>query len=179
MKVCNVCNIQKSESEFYKGHAKCKACYILKVKAHREEKADYYREYDNNRANLPHRVAAREAYAQTEAGRIAGKKAKEKWINENVIKRSANIIIRKVTPGMKRYRLTAIKPLEDRPTIWHFDCDCGGKIILPRNKFLQKDGQARSCGCIRREARAKVEVKVKKVVINKPNAFFLGLPVFL
>ena len=84
-----------------------------------------------------------------------------------------------IEPGMKKHRLTAIKPVDDRPALWHFDCDCGSKMVLPRNKFLQADGQARSCGCIRREARAKVEVKVKKVVINKPNAFFLGLPVFL
>ena len=93
MKKCNSCNTEKDESDFYKGHAKCKACYILKVKAHREEKADYYREYDNNRANLPNRVEARKAYAQTEAGKIAGKKAKEKWANENVVKRAANVII--------------------------------------------------------------------------------------
>ena len=93
MKKCNACNTEKPESEFYKGHAKCKSCYILKVKAHREEKADYYREYDNNRANLPHRVEARKAYSKTDQGKEHSKVAKQKWQKENVIKRAANLII--------------------------------------------------------------------------------------
>lgn len=93
MKKCNTCNKEKDEGDFYKGHAKCKTCYIEKVKAHREERADYYREYDNNRANLPHRVAAREAYAKTTEGIKAGNKAKIKWLEGNVIKRSASHIV--------------------------------------------------------------------------------------
>jgi hypothetical protein len=93
MKVCNVCNSKKQESEFYKGHAKCKDCYVLKVKLHREEKADYYREYDANRANLPHRIEARLRYSQTPQGKDAHRMAKKKWSIDNVIKRAANIIV--------------------------------------------------------------------------------------
>ena len=93
MKKCNTCNVEKNECDFYKGHAKCKACYIEKVKANREEKADYYREYDRQRDQLPHRIEMKKKYSQTEAGKIAGQKAKEKWTKENVIKRSANIIL--------------------------------------------------------------------------------------
>lgn len=93
MKKCNTCNTEKDENDFYKGHAKCKACYILKVKSHREENSDYYAEYDRQRDQLPHRIEMKKRYIQTEEGKKAAREAKNKWAEYNVIKRSANLII--------------------------------------------------------------------------------------
>ena len=51
MKVCNLCEQEKDGSDFYKGHAKCKKCYIEKVKKHRQENIEHYRAYDRERGN--------------------------------------------------------------------------------------------------------------------------------
>lgn len=54
---------------------------------------DCQRKYDKERANLPHRVKAREDYAKSRQGKLAGSKAKKEWIIKNLIKRSANIMV--------------------------------------------------------------------------------------
>ena len=93
MKICKKCTIEKESDDFYKGHATCKKCYIEKVKNHQLENYEHYREYDKNRANLPHRVEARAKYQQTEEGKESLRKSKKKWQESNVIKRSAQIIL--------------------------------------------------------------------------------------
>lgn len=113
-KVCFKCNDLKPLEEFYKhskmadGHLnKCKSCTKKDTKDNVEKNHDYYLEYDRNRANLPHRVDARKAYSQTEAGKLAFRKAKDKWLSENVIKRSASIIVgHAITSGklIKEYK---------------------------------------------------------------------------
>lgn len=71
----------------------CKGCHRANVKANREANADYYREYDEARANLPHRVAARQAYADTPEGRAAGNRAKRSYLDRNPVKRAAHIAV--------------------------------------------------------------------------------------
>jgi ribosomal protein S27AE len=75
-KTCFKCRQIKPLTEFYKhsamgdGHLnKCKSCTRADVRNNRQAKADQYREFDRQRAQLPHRVEARKAYAQTEAGK--------------------------------------------------------------------------------------------------------------
>lgn len=99
-KICFKCNEQKSLVEFYKhkqmadGHLnKCKECTKKDTKENIIKNHDYYAEYERNRANLPHRVEARKLYSQTEQGKLAARKAKEKWTAENVIKRGASHIV--------------------------------------------------------------------------------------
>ena len=101
MKKCFKCGVLKELTEFYKhpqmsdGHVnKCKECNKRDVRENREVKIDYYTEYERNRAILPHRVKAREKYAKTDDGKIAGNRAKRKWVDGNLIKRSAQIIVR-------------------------------------------------------------------------------------
>lgn len=93
MKECKKCNGIFNDDLFYKGHATCKECYKEKVRNHREEKRDYYIEYEKRRSNLPHRIKARQDYSKTEKGIIAGNKAKINWTKNNLIKRSANQIV--------------------------------------------------------------------------------------
>jgi ribosomal protein S27AE len=93
MKKCKLCNQEKDIGDFYKGSAKCKPCYIEIAKRHRANNAEYYREYDKKRANLPHRVSARERYSKTDSGIKSSEKAKLKWNENNLLKRAANIAI--------------------------------------------------------------------------------------
>lgn len=100
-KVCFKCENRQPLTEFYKhkqmadGHLnKCKTCTKKDSKENRNNNIDYYLEYDKQRANIPKRVEARIKYSQTEEGKKASRKAKEKWADNNVIKRSAHIIVR-------------------------------------------------------------------------------------
>lgn len=99
-KVCFKCNVRKPLTEFYKhsgmadGHLnKCKECNKKDTQDNIKKNHDYYLEYDRERANLPHRVEARKLYIQTEQGKEALRRAKTKWREDNVIKRSASLII--------------------------------------------------------------------------------------
>lgn len=68
---CVSCNQEKAEAEFYAKDKKCKVCRCAMVRANRAAKVDLYRAYEESRASLPHRVEARRAYAQTDAGKAA------------------------------------------------------------------------------------------------------------
>jgi len=55
-------------------------------------KADHYREYEKQRANLPHRVEARRRYQKTEGGKKARRKASRRYVERNQSKRAAHVI---------------------------------------------------------------------------------------
>lgn len=75
---CRHCKMVKPLSEFYKSDPRsCKPCVRARVKANRAAKADYYREFDRQRAMLPHRVQARAEYIKTPRGREAYNRAHE------------------------------------------------------------------------------------------------------
>ena len=58
-KRCTKCGEEKPLEEFYPRAAKCKPCYRADVRRNRLANADYYREYDRNRARSPERLADR------------------------------------------------------------------------------------------------------------------------
>lgn len=114
MKNCFKCGMLKELKEFYKhpkmpdGHVnKCKECNKKDVRDNRKDKIDYYTEYERNRANLPHRVKSRYEYSKTENGRKAHIRAREKWVEENTIKRSAQIIVGNAVRDKKLIKATA------------------------------------------------------------------------
>jgi ribosomal protein S27AE len=86
MKVCKECGVEKALDQYYKhsrmadGHLnKCIECVKSRVSKHRSENIERIREYDSKRANWPERVAARKEYAKTEAGKLAHKRALQKY----------------------------------------------------------------------------------------------------
>ena len=82
MKVCRECGVKKELNAFYKhaamldGHLnKCIECVKDRVKKHRELNLDKIKAYDLARAKTPYRMAKNKAYAQSEKGKLAHKKA--------------------------------------------------------------------------------------------------------
>jgi len=93
MKKCNTCFKELDESLFYKGHAKCKECYIKKVKIYAHINQDRIRSYEKQRSMLPHRVELRAKYAKTKKGKDAVNKAKKRYLEHNLIKRASHIML--------------------------------------------------------------------------------------
>lgn len=96
-KPCKQCGLDVRLADYYRRPTTsdglmtvCKSCHRSNVKAHRAANADYYREFDKARANLPHRVEAREQYAKTPEGMAASARAKKRYIERNPTKRAAH-----------------------------------------------------------------------------------------
>lgn len=90
MKKCFKCGGEFPLSEFYKhpqmadGHlGKCKTCNKRDVRENRAARADYYKAFDQGRANDEHRVQARADYQRTEAGKVSRRKAREKYYEKH------------------------------------------------------------------------------------------------
>jgi ribosomal protein S27AE len=93
MKTCKKCSVQKLNDDFYNKDTTCKECRKKLVKENRLKNLDYYLEYDRQRGNLLKRVEARAKYSQTEAGKKALQKAKDKYREKNLIKRAAHVLV--------------------------------------------------------------------------------------
>lgn len=96
-KICFKCKIMKPLSEFYKhsrmkdGYLnKCKECTKKDVQKYRIDNIDHIKEYERSRAMLPHRMAARKQYLSTDKGKMARKKAIQKYRENNRIKQRAS-----------------------------------------------------------------------------------------
>lgn len=71
-RMCKGCGAKPEEVRWYKGvTTHCAECWKAKVRQRAIEQADYINAYDRARGMLPHRVEARAAYRQTEAGKEA------------------------------------------------------------------------------------------------------------
>jgi len=101
MKTCFKCGISKDVEEFYRhsGMAdgrlgKCKECCKSDNTANRNKKIDYYREYDRERSELPHRVESRTEYLDTPEGRKKHKAGAKAWAKRKPRKRAAQTLFR-------------------------------------------------------------------------------------
>jgi len=125
LKTCFKCGSTLPLHGFYKhprmtdGHlGKCKACTKRDVRINRAANADYYREFERARAMLPHRVAARNAYQKTDAGRAALRRATVKYRKNNPHKCTAT---NAVSYAVREGRL-------DKPGMCE-RCNCNGTVI--------------------------------------------------
>jgi hypothetical protein len=91
---CKVCNTYKKLDQFYANDKTCKECRKLKVRENRAKKIEYYRQYDKQRfANDPRVKQRHKKYKDTQNGKDAHNKASKRWVEKNIIKRAAHIII--------------------------------------------------------------------------------------
>lgn len=125
-KVCRTCQAEQRVMEYYRqtnGNfmLDCKACWREKVRANRAANIEYYREFDRQRANLPHRVEAREAYAQTPQGKAAYARAHRKFVTRNPIKRAAQNAVNNAIRDGKMTRQPCEKCGNDRAHAHHDD----------------------------------------------------------
>lgn len=111
-KTCFKCQQVKPLDAFY-AHpkmadgrlGKCKECTRADVKANREARKDYYHKYDRKRANIPKRVAAREAYQQTDAGRDSLARSRAKWLSNNRTRRKAHVALNNAIRDGRLHRM--------------------------------------------------------------------------
>jgi hypothetical protein len=92
---CRCCNQTLSLDSFYTSDKnKCKECIKASVRANRAKNAEYYKEFDRQRADLPHRVKARKEYSQTEAYKQshleANKRYKDSYPEKHKAKTAVN-----------------------------------------------------------------------------------------
>ncbi len=86
---CNHCLQDQPAEGFYKcSPTKCKECIKSAVKKHRAENLAKFCAYDRMRGSMPHRVAARSAYAETQNGKKAHKKANKKYASSDAARAS-------------------------------------------------------------------------------------------
>lgn len=96
-KACRQCNVTKPLTEFYAhkqmadGYLnKCKECVKSRVRKHRADNLESIQAYDRARGMLPHRVAARAEYQQTEQGKVAMGRANRAYQERNPDRRAAH-----------------------------------------------------------------------------------------
>lgn len=78
--LCKICNSIKDAADFYSSNqSRCKECIKKSVRANRASKIDHYRAFDRARASMPHRVAARKEYQQTDAFAKSHNAAVKRW----------------------------------------------------------------------------------------------------
>lgn len=95
MLTCKHCITEKPETDFYdSSKSKCKECVKSAVRLHRDQNIDQIREYDRQRGSKPHRVEARREYIQTEAGKLARKKAAVAYKKRHPMAYASHVITR-------------------------------------------------------------------------------------
>ena len=99
-KKCFKCGEIKPLPAFYKHKQmadgrvnKCKDCNKADVRKNYRANIDHYKEYEKGRANLPHRVEARDRYAQTSDGKMAHSRGSQAWAKRNAIKKGASTMV--------------------------------------------------------------------------------------
>ena len=129
-KQCFKCKKTLPLTMFYKHPAmadgrvnKCKECNKKDVRKNRLKNIDYYLEYDRARATLASRVKAKQKYSQTEKGKSSHRKASCKWVENNLQKRSASIIVNNAVRDGRLVKPTACGEcgVEDKRIHGHHD----------------------------------------------------------
>lgn len=90
--ICAKCSKERGE-DFYNNDRTCKECRKASARKNRQDNIERCRQYDRDRAMLPHRVKARKDYQKTPEGLRSSNKAKIEWTRRNAIKRYASTIV--------------------------------------------------------------------------------------
>ncbi len=90
MKHCKKCGALKAEHEFYASRSDCKDCAKAAVRANYARNREHFREYERQRATLPHRIEARDSYQRTDRGRERANAAKRAYSMRNPEKHHAS-----------------------------------------------------------------------------------------
>lgn len=140
IKHCNKCDTAKPISYFGKRSASkdglasmCKLCQS---------------EYDKARANLPHRVKGRERYAQTDAGKAARKRAREKYKSVSTKKMTAsnrlNNAVRDGHIKKKPCEICGAKKAEAHHDDYAYALDVRWLCAKHHNEWHAEHGEARN-----------------------------------
>ena len=120
MKQCKICFAEKSFSDYYKGHAQCKTCYIAKVKKYSLENSDKVKAYDKKRFKEDPRVLARhKRYAASAAGRAAANRGSAGWVSRNRIKKGAATIVGNAVRDGRLAKPDSCEVCEGKPSRLH------------------------------------------------------------
>lgn len=133
MKMCFKCGKEKPLFDFYEhkrmadGYLnKCKECTKSDVSNNYRKNIGYCKEYEKNRAQLPHRIAARNAYASSPRGREVGNRLSRKWAVENPEKRKESLLKWEANNPEKRAAHNAVFLAIQRGVIEKSPCElCG------------------------------------------------------
>lgn len=91
---CKACGATHESAEFYQSiKTYCKVHWLERVKSNRSQKIDYYRAYDRDRGMHPNRVASRDAYQATPAGKAAMQRARKAYRQRSPERRAAQIMV--------------------------------------------------------------------------------------
>ena len=92
---CTICSVALSSENTYRGvTSRCRACHKAAVQANRAAKVDYYRAYDAARFHADPRVKNRHRlYRNSDAGKAAFGRARERWLADNPEKRRAHCAV--------------------------------------------------------------------------------------
>ena len=129
MITCRYCKTDKPTDEFYQsairknGTGDCKECIRSRVKANRAKNADYYKQFDRDRANLPHRVQARKDYQATEQGQKAMARGNKAWRSRNPASYQAHSMVNNAMRDGKLFKPSQCEGCNDETTLHGHHCD--------------------------------------------------------
>ena len=127
---CKYCKTDKPIDDFYRSSIRkdgksgnCKECIRARVRANRAANIDYYREFDRNRANLPHRVEARKEYQQTEQGKSVHMKNNRAWRDRNPAIYQAHCMVNNAIRDGRLHKPSQCESCSDETALHGHHCD--------------------------------------------------------
>lgn len=158
MKKCFKCGETKPLASFYRhkqmadGHLnKCKECNKRDVQKNYRDNIEHYKEYERGRANLQHRVKAREDYANTPQGKISANKANKSYRYRNPIKRGATQVVNNAVRDGRLYKPDNCEECGSKPKRLHGHHDDYAFALQVRwfcpgchNKWHKENGEGKN-----------------------------------
>ena len=153
---CRYCKTDKPIDEFYQsairknGTGDCKECIRSRVRANRAKNAGYYKQFDRDRANLPHRGQARKEYAQTEQGKEVALNNNRAWRSRNPASYQAHSMVNNAVRDGKLVKPSECEICNDETALHGHHCDYNKPLDVmwlcdPCHKAWHKDSTPIYC----------------------------------